>query len=250
MTGLTSSWDRTSAVTRCTGRLKRLPMGPIRAPVGHMRALVGLFTHGSTHAAAHRDEQQRADGSWDGAAFRSPRSGSSRLSLGPAARAPAPAIARPCAHCAPPIPEGSGAGRSRIVDESRRERRLSIAGRFIGPALPPAAGHRSGYLAMCLGQPDERPRAGHHPVGVVAATAGRQPATIAPLVGDAVEQSRGSGVGTRGQPQVRQRVVHVAVTAVLADQEGRPERRRERGQHRLDRTQPAVRRPSTGRGAR
>ena len=91
---------------------------------------------------------------------------------------------------------------------------------------------------MRLRQPDQRPRPRHDPVRVVAAAAGGQPATAGVLVRDPVEQGRGRAIGTRRQAQVRKRIVHVRVAAVLGDEERRLERSGERGQHPLDGREP------------
>ena len=76
---------------------------------------------------------------------------------------------------------------------------------------------------MRLGEPNQRPAARHNAVRVVTAATGGQPPAIAMLMGKLVEHRRCRAVRVRGQAQVRQWIEGMRVTAVLSDEERRPE---------------------------
>ena len=101
-----------------------------------------------------------------------------------------------------------------------------------------AAGVSTGASRCAPGQPRQRPRAGHHPVGVVPAAARREPSAARPPVRDPVDQPRRLPHRRRRHPQVRERVPGVRVGAVLRDDDVRPERRGERRDQRTDGGQP------------
>ena len=107
-----------------------------------------------------------------------------------------------------------------------------------GPAGPPRSGRGRRDVAVGLREPDEAPRARDDAVDVVASPAGRQPAPGRVLVGKGVETSRRGGDRGRAQAQVCERVEGVAVAAMLADQDRRPECRGERREQHLESLEP------------
>ena len=129
------------------------------------------------------------------------------------------------------------AGVRRVV-EGRRHPRRPERRRLGLPAVPPRGRRLGRRLAVRPGQPRQRPRPRHHPVGVVPAAARREPSAARPPVRDRVDQPRRLPHRRRRHPQVGERVPRVRVGPVLRDDDVRPERRGERRQQGPDRGQP------------
>ncbi len=142
---------------------------------------------------------------------------------------------RPGSILGPAVEHGAGVGR---VIEGGGQRRLSVACRLAGPALPPRDGGGRRDLAVGPGQPGQGPGPGHHPVRVVAATTGRQPASGREPMGEAIHQSRGRAMGRGRDGQVGQRIPGVRIGPVLADHDIRPERGGQFGEQRGQGLQP------------
>ena len=84
-----------------------------------------------------------------------------------------------------------------------------------------------------------RPRARHHLDQLVAAAAGGDPSATGVLVREAVQGVVRRALAVDGQRQVRERVEDVAVAAVLADEDVRPELLEQRRDDRVERAQPS-----------
>ena len=88
--------------------------------------------------------------------------------------------------------------------------------------------------------PDDRPRAGEHAVGLVAAATRRDPPPVAHLHREITAETGGLLHRRGRQHQLRQRVFVVRITAVLRDDEVRFESPRHGGQHRRDAVPPGI----------
>ncbi len=84
-----------------------------------------------------------------------------------------------------------------------------------------------------------RPGSRHDQEQLVAAAPGEEPAAARRLVGEVVDRGVRAPLRVDGQLQVGERVHPVGVAAVLADQDGRPERAHQWGHHGMEGAQPA-----------
>ena len=107
--------------------------------------------------------------------------------------------------------------------------------------VQPGLRDRGGGLHGGVGGDADQVRPGprDHVDELVAAPAEGEPAPVAVLVGEVVEHHRRRALAVHGHPQVRERVEHVGVAAVLGDEDLRADLAHDRADDRVEGPQPA-----------